>query len=34
MDYAKLFTVPMWMAIGCFAIILVAYPNRSKALPG
>jgi hypothetical protein len=24
----------MWMAIGCFAIILVAYPNRSKALPG
>ena len=32
MDYAKLFTVPMWMAIGCFAIILVAYPNRSKSL--
>ena len=34
MDYTKLFTVPMWMAIGCFAIILVAYPNRAKALPG
>jgi hypothetical protein len=22
----------MWMAIGCFAIILVAYPNRAKSL--
>jgi hypothetical protein len=32
MDYTKLFTVPMWMAIGCFAIILIAYPSRSKSL--
>lgn len=30
MDYTGLFTVPMWMAIGCLIILLVAYPARAK----
>ena len=31
MDFARLFSVPMWMAIGCAALLLVAYPSRVKA---
>jgi hypothetical protein len=31
MDYAKLFSVPMWMAVGCFALILLFYPRGKKA---
>jgi nucleoside transporter len=30
MDYAKLFSVPMWMAVGCFALILLFYPGKKK----
>ena len=31
MHYDKLFSIPMWGAIGCLAIFLIAYPN--KAIP-
>ena len=34
MDYFRLFTFPMWMAVGCLVIMLVAYPNRAKPLDG
>ncbi|MBM4099585.1 MAG: MFS transporter [Planctomycetes bacterium] len=33
MDYQKLFSVPMWMALGCFGIMLLAYPSK-KSSPG
>lgn len=29
MDYRKLFSVPMWMAVGCFVLLLLAYPARA-----
>lgn len=29
MDYTKLFSVPMWASLGCLALLLVFYPNRS-----
>ena len=32
MDFAKLFSVPMYMAIGCLALLLLFYPSR-KSLP-
>ncbi len=32
MDYAKLFSVPMWMAVACFLVMLVAYPRHSKPI--
>ena len=32
MDFAKLFSVPMWMAIACFVVMLIAYPRNSKPL--
>ena len=32
MDYAKLFSVPMWMAVACMGVMLVAYPARAKTL--
>jgi MFS family permease len=28
-NYVKLFSVPMWMAIGCFVALLLAYPSKS-----
>lgn len=28
MNYTKLFSIPMWMAIACFAILMVFYPNK------
>ena len=31
MDFAKLFSVPMWMAIACFFVMLIAYPKHSQA---
>ena len=31
MDYVKLFTVPMWMAIGCFVLLTLFYPRGKKA---
>jgi hypothetical protein len=31
MDYAKLFSVPMWMALGCFGLVLLAYSGRKSA---
>jgi nucleoside transporter len=30
MDYTRLFSVPMWMAVGCLAVLLIAYPSRSN----
>ena len=33
MDYQKLFSVPMWMALGCFGLMLLAYPGK-KSVPG
>ena len=32
MDFVRLFSFPMWMAVGCLVIMLVAYPNRAKPL--
>ncbi len=31
MDYTKLFSVPMYMAIGCFVLMLLFYPSKKKA---
>jgi len=31
MDFVKLFSVPMWMAIGCLALMLAFYPGGQKA---
>ncbi len=30
LDYAKLFTVPMWAAIACLAVLLIFYPGIKK----
>lgn len=32
MDYRALFSVPMWMAAGCLALLLVAYPAKSRVI--
>ncbi len=32
MDYAKLFSVPMWMSVACLALMLVFYPRHSRPL--
>jgi xanthine/uracil permease len=32
MDYVKLFSVPMYMALGCFVLMLLFYPSKSKKL--
>lgn len=32
MDYTRLFSVPMWMAIACISIMLFAYPAKSKKI--
>ena len=29
MDFTKLFSVPMWMALGCFVVMLEGYPGGS-----
>jgi nucleoside transporter len=31
MDYTKLFSVPMYMALGCFVLMLLLYPSKKKA---
>jgi nucleoside transporter len=31
LDYQKLFSVPMYMAIGCFVLMLLLYPGKKKA---
>ena len=28
MDWVRLFSVPMWIAVACLAVMLVAYPSR------
>ena len=28
MDYTRLFSVPMWIALGCLGLLLVLYPSR------
>ena len=30
MDYQRLFSVPMWMALGCMALVLLFYPGGKK----
>ena len=30
MNYTKLFSVPMWISIGCLAFTIVCYRGRSK----
>ena len=32
MDYQKLFSVPMWMAVGCFAVLMVLYPRKPRVI--
>jgi MFS family permease len=34
MDYRKLFSVPMWMALGCLALVLAFYPGKKPASAG
>lgn len=29
-DWTKLFSIPMWMALGCLVILLIAYPARRR----
>jgi len=29
LDYTRLFAVPMWIALGCLAVLLVFYPRKS-----
>jgi hypothetical protein len=31
MDYTKLFSVPMYMALACFVLLLLLYPSKRKA---
>ena len=31
-DFVRLFSFPMWMAIGSLLVMLVAYPNRAIPL--
>jgi MFS family permease len=28
LDYARLFSVPMWAAVACFVVMLVGYPSK------
>jgi MFS family permease len=30
-DYTKLFSVPMWIAVGCLAVLLVLYPGGRRS---
>lgn len=30
-DWTKLFSIPMWMALFCLALLLIAYPSRRRA---
>ncbi|MDF1838944.1 MAG: MFS transporter, partial [Planctomycetota bacterium] len=30
MDYTRLFSIPMWMSLACFAVLLVAYPKKAQ----
>ena len=32
MDFTRLFSVPMWMSVGCFAVMALGYPG-GRALP-
>ena len=29
-DYRRLFAIPMWVAVGCFMLLLLLYPSRKK----
>ena len=33
MDYERLFSVPMYMAIACFVLMLLFYPAKKAAAP-
>ena len=30
MDYSALFSVPMWLSLACFVMLLVFYPNLKE----
>ncbi|MBL4771339.1 MAG: MFS transporter [Planctomycetes bacterium] len=30
MDYTRLFSIPMWISLACFAVLLVAYPKKAQ----
>ncbi|MGI9013514.1 MAG: MFS transporter [Phycisphaerales bacterium] len=32
-DFQMLFSVPMWMAVACLALLLICYPGRKKHVP-
>lgn len=32
MDYTRLFTVPMWIALGCLAALLTFYPSKNRRI--
>ena len=32
MQYDKLFSLPMWGALGCLILFLLCYPNKTKAI--
>ncbi|MBX3355225.1 MAG: MFS transporter [Phycisphaeraceae bacterium] len=34
MNYTRLFTVPMWIALGCLVLLLAFYPSRSRGAAG
>ncbi|MFO0828524.1 MAG: MFS transporter [Phycisphaerales bacterium] len=33
LDFVRLFSVPMWMALACLVVLLVAYPSRGATKP-
>lgn len=33
MDYSRLFSIPMWMAVACFVMLAIFYPNRRTGMP-
>ena len=33
MQYDKLFSLPMWGALGCLILFLLSYPNKTKVIP-
>jgi len=33
MDYTRLFSIPMWIAVACFAVLVVFYPGNRRTAP-
>jgi hypothetical protein len=34
MDYTRLFSVPMWIAVGCLVVLLLFYPGAHRSASG